>query len=172
MNDFLMHYGVKGQQWGVRRFQNEDGTLTEEGRKRYLKDADAHSLDLYNHLTNEGRVIVDKQLASGKKLDKALEDSVKETAKAVESTYFANRMLKRAQGFMAGYGTKLLGSIILGKNSHSIMGHVLKGTGKGLMWGNAAGAAIEGLGSIGAKKYISDIKLSDLQVVDDDKKKA
>lgn len=31
----LKHYGVKGQQWGVRRFQNADGTLTEEGRARY-----------------------------------------------------------------------------------------------------------------------------------------
>ena len=28
----LFHYGVKGQKWGVRRFQNKDGTLTAEGR--------------------------------------------------------------------------------------------------------------------------------------------
>lgn len=35
MNDFLMHYGVKGQSWGIRRYQNEDGTLTEEGKERY-----------------------------------------------------------------------------------------------------------------------------------------
>ncbi len=33
--DYLMHYGIKGQQWGIRRFQNEDGTLTEEGKQRY-----------------------------------------------------------------------------------------------------------------------------------------
>lgn len=30
----LYHYGIRGQKWGVRRYQNEDGTLTEEGRKR------------------------------------------------------------------------------------------------------------------------------------------
>lgn len=30
----LMHYGVAGQKWGVRRYQNEDGTLTAEGRSR------------------------------------------------------------------------------------------------------------------------------------------
>lgn len=35
MNDFLIHYGVKGQNWGVRRYQNEDGTLTEEGKQHY-----------------------------------------------------------------------------------------------------------------------------------------
>ena len=32
---FLAHHGILGQKWGVRRFQNEDGTLTEEGKKRY-----------------------------------------------------------------------------------------------------------------------------------------
>jgi len=35
MQDYLMHYGTKGQKWGVRRYQNEDGTLTAEGRERY-----------------------------------------------------------------------------------------------------------------------------------------
>lgn len=32
----LYHHGIKGQKWGIRRYQNPDGTLTEEGRKRYL----------------------------------------------------------------------------------------------------------------------------------------
>ena len=31
----LMHYGIKGQSWGKRRFQNEDGSLTMAGRNRY-----------------------------------------------------------------------------------------------------------------------------------------
>lgn len=30
----LYHYGVKGMKWGVRRYQNEDGSLTETGKKR------------------------------------------------------------------------------------------------------------------------------------------
>ena len=30
----LMHYGVKGMKWGVRRYQNEDGTRTSEGKRR------------------------------------------------------------------------------------------------------------------------------------------
>lgn len=33
--DFLIHHGIKGQEWGERRFQNEDGSLTPEGRERY-----------------------------------------------------------------------------------------------------------------------------------------
>ena len=35
----LYHYGKKGQKWGVRRYQNADGTLTDAGRKRYARDA-------------------------------------------------------------------------------------------------------------------------------------
>ena len=31
----LQHHGIKGQKWGVRRFQNTDGSLTAEGKKRY-----------------------------------------------------------------------------------------------------------------------------------------
>jgi len=33
-SDSLAHHGIKGQKWGVRRFQNPDGTYTKEGRKR------------------------------------------------------------------------------------------------------------------------------------------
>ena len=33
----LYHHGIKGQKWGVRRFQNPDGTLTEAGKKRQAK---------------------------------------------------------------------------------------------------------------------------------------
>ena len=34
----LYHYGVKGQKWGIRRYQNPNGTLTEEGKIRYEVD--------------------------------------------------------------------------------------------------------------------------------------
>ena len=34
---YLVHHGIKNQKWGVRRFQNEDGTLTEAGKRRYSK---------------------------------------------------------------------------------------------------------------------------------------
>lgn len=34
----LVHHGIKGQRWGIRRFQNEDGSLTKEGKERYGND--------------------------------------------------------------------------------------------------------------------------------------
>ena len=33
-NDYLAHYGIKGQKWGIRRYQNRNGTLTSAGKKR------------------------------------------------------------------------------------------------------------------------------------------
>ena len=37
-NNVLYHHGIKGQKWGVRRFQNKDGTLTPAGKERYDND--------------------------------------------------------------------------------------------------------------------------------------
>lgn len=36
-SDELYHHGIKGQKWGVRRFENYDGTLTPDGKARYGK---------------------------------------------------------------------------------------------------------------------------------------
>ena len=35
MSNYIKHHGIKGQKWGVRRFQNKDGSLTPKGKKRY-----------------------------------------------------------------------------------------------------------------------------------------
>ena len=45
----LYHHGVKGQRWGVRRYQNKDGTLTPKGRERQMKQ-----------LSKNGRVVLQK----------------------------------------------------------------------------------------------------------------
>ena len=37
-NTELLHWGIKGMKWGVRRYQNKDGSLTEAGQKRYDRD--------------------------------------------------------------------------------------------------------------------------------------
>lgn len=35
MSNYIKHHGIKGMKWGVRRFQNADGSLTPKGKQRY-----------------------------------------------------------------------------------------------------------------------------------------
>ena len=50
--EYLMHYGVKGMKWGVRRYQNYDGSYTRKGLERYRK---AES-DYETAKSNQGRL--------------------------------------------------------------------------------------------------------------------
>ena len=62
----LAHHGIKGQKWGVRRFQNPDGTLTEEG-KRHSQKSLAKEIERHNGGDN-------KKLARNAQVKKAIDD--------------------------------------------------------------------------------------------------
>lgn len=58
-NEFY-HSGVKGQKWGVRRYQNPDGSLTAEGKKRYRNDS-IKRRNLEEKATMSARIYVDRK---------------------------------------------------------------------------------------------------------------
>ena len=62
-DDELMHYGVKGMRWGVRRYQNKDGSLTSAGKKRAKKsdDSDNERAKKSDDSDNEKHKLTDKQ---------------------------------------------------------------------------------------------------------------
>lgn len=56
---YLEHHGILGQKWGVRRYQNKDGSLTDLGRKRYYRKQYVND-DMT--LTDKGRKAFDKAI--------------------------------------------------------------------------------------------------------------
>ena len=42
METYLAHHGILGMKWGIRRYQNEDGTLTAVGKRRYIDAQDMY----------------------------------------------------------------------------------------------------------------------------------
>ena len=94
----LSHAGVKGMRWGIRRYQNEDGSLTDLGRKRYSSAkrdvmdkarSDAYDKAVKTHLVkNPGDVAGAK--AAGRQASKAATATTK-----VDQDKLLNDMVKK-----------------------------------------------------------------------------
>lgn len=80
-DNYLAHHGIKGQKWGVRRYQNADGTLTKEGKRRYA--------------ALKSRGDVEKIFSSFSEKDKRLLDAGENDQQYMERDAHAYWVLKR-----------------------------------------------------------------------------
>ena len=97
----LAHYGIKGQKWGLRRFQNEDRTLTEAGKLRYrvgsgneAKDAKAYGKEVKKYNKLRDKADIDLQRQKSEKHQKNAEKAIK----------VAGGLAKAGVGVAAGFG--------------------------------------------------------------------
>lgn len=100
--DEIKHHGIKGQKWGVRKYQNEDGSLTDAGKKRYgtkenfekqypidKKASDISAIDAGKKGAKNAREInrnlkeVDREKTSKKQkqVNKQIEDAARDNAR-------------------------------------------------------------------------------------------
>lgn len=108
MNDFrefseLYHYGIKGMHWGIRRYQNPDGTLTELGKKHYDQEVDVIKNQYNKNIAKSEKKIskaneylkLDKNIQKDKKVQKAKAVKAYEKAKIKMYKDLANAELKK-----------------------------------------------------------------------------
>lgn len=95
-NSTLVHWGVKGMKWGVRRYQNKDGSMTAVGKKRYYREADAAG---YKDESYNGRRFKTTKKGKVETFDadpnKWVKDDLSRTRRVTdESANMANRLKK------------------------------------------------------------------------------
>ena len=130
----ITHHGIQGMKWGVRRYQNPDGSLTEEGKKRYYNDDGS----LTRKGLNSAKQLDKYGLLNEKQREQALNDKPNDVKRRIErGTGIAGNI---AGGIAAVSG--LAGTLALTVSAAKTSGAAAAGaTFVGGLLGTALGAA-------------------------------
>lgn len=117
--DYLMHHGIKGQKWGVRRFQNKDGTRTSLGKSRYV----TKGVNQQKPLSKEERKAIRKK----QKEEKLKEQGKKlyEKGHTIEANEQLLRNVKKGAGLVSALGATYLSQTLIPKLETTSMDHAL-----------------------------------------------
>ena len=107
---YLMHYGTKGQKWGLRKYQNPDGTLTPEGRARYGFDSAGYKFDSYHAAKRSERLYrkdMVQHLSTAKNADINTAYSNRETFSTINTARINKAKASIAPALMVAGGVAL-----------------------------------------------------------------
>jgi hypothetical protein len=127
LNDELYHHGIKGQRWGVRRFQNADGTRTAAGKRRRSEEEPDLKTTLDPKVLYDNRdKLSDKELND--KLNRLRkENELKKLSESNKKTKVPKIVIDGGKAILTAYIIKK-GSKILDKADVHIMDKLKKAT--------------------------------------------
>lgn len=94
--NIIQHHGIKKQHWGERRFRNYDGTLTEEGKRRYYKNyyKTDRGTSRYGSMTDAGRKWADKE---AKKASRSIDRENRKASRKKENKKLWEQNIKQGK---------------------------------------------------------------------------
>lgn len=105
-NDYLVHYGVKGMRWGVRRYQYKDGSLTPQGYKHYGYGKDGRTSRSSSGTASKASMKLRPRISPAERakqfqnaLSKKFDDNIKKAKSTITGRMYVDEVLKAGTSF-------------------------------------------------------------------------